>query len=174
MKKLLNAINEIITPRFKQETTVLTEPKTVGYPQIRIIKVEKALFYKFDTDEIDIFPYFNKAVPFLNKMCDYIIFYPYDTTMFVFLCELKTERIHHSSKQLESAKLFAEFLIKTAKKHLNFKSFDVEYRALIFSTSKQRKFSLSKKSAYLQYQPSHLKYKHLKAGRSCYLDHHCY
>jgi hypothetical protein len=172
MKELLNAIDEIIVSRFKQKTSILEESKIVGYPKITIRKTGKALFYKFDT--LDIFPYFNKAVPFLNSMCDYIIFYPYETTLFVFLCELKTKRIHNSSKQLESAKIFAKFIINTAEKHLNFKKFKIEYRALIFSTSDKRRFSTTvKKNAYLQYQASNLKYKHLKANRSCYLDHHC-
>ena len=29
--------------------------------------------------------------------------------MFVFLCELKTKKVSHSSKQVEAAKLLAEF-----------------------------------------------------------------
>ncbi|OAD21531.1 hypothetical protein THIOM_002696 [Candidatus Thiomargarita nelsonii] len=175
MKELLNALDEIIVPRFKQRSAILEEPKNAAYPSTKIRKVGKALFCQFDTDELDIFPYFNQTVPFLNSMCDYTIFYPYENTMFVFLCELKTEKVNNSSKQLESAKLFAEFLINMAEKHLNFKKFMIEYRALIFSTSDKRRFSTNvKKDAYSQYQASQLKYKHLKAGRNCYLDHHCY
>lgn len=147
MKDLLNAIDEIIIPRFKQTTAILGESKKADYPTTKIIKVGKALFCKFDTDELDIFPYFNKTVPFLNSMCDYIIFYPYEKTMFVFLCELKTEKIKNSGKQVEAAKIFAEFVINIAKRHLNFKSFNIEYRALIFSISKtkKRKFSTNRR-----------------------------
>jgi hypothetical protein len=174
MKELLNTIDAIIVSRFKQRAAILEEPKEPGYPTTSIIKAGKALLYKFEDEELDIFPYFNKAVPFLNSMCDYIIFYPYENVMFVFLCELKTKKVTHSSKQVESAKLLAEFIVKMAERQLNFKSFQVEYRALIFSTSSKRKFSTSRKGDYSQYSASKLKYKHLKAGRSCYLDHHCY
>jgi hypothetical protein len=122
------------------------------YPPTTIRKVGKALFCQFDTDEIDIFPYFNKAVPFLNSMCDYTIFYPYKNTMFVFLCVLKTESVNNSSRQVESAKLFAEFIIHKAERTLNFKKFRIEYRALIFSTSDKRRFSTNiKKDAYSQH-----------------------
>ncbi len=174
MKELLNAIDTIIVSRFKQKSIILEEPKQVDYPTTSIIKVGKALLYKFEADELDIFPYFNKGMPFLNSMCDYIIFYPYENVMFVFLCELKTKKLTHSSKQVKAAKLLADFLLKMAERQLNFKHFQVEYRALIFSTSTKRRFSTSRKSAYSQYPASKLKYKHLKAGRSCYLDHHCY
>jgi hypothetical protein len=57
MKELLNAIDEIIVSRFKQNTTILEESKIVGYPKITIRKKGKALFCKFDTNELDIFPY---------------------------------------------------------------------------------------------------------------------
>ncbi len=174
MKELLNAIDAIIVSPFKHRTTILEEPKEPGYPTTSIIKVGKALLYKFEADELDIFPYFNKALPFLNSMCDYIIFYPYENVMFVFLCELKTKKVSHSSKQVEAAKLLAEFILKMAERQLNFKRFQVEYRALIFSTSSKRRFSTSRKGVYSEYPASQLKYKHLKAGRSCYLDHHCY
>ncbi len=83
MKELLNAIDTIIVSRFKHRTTILEEPKEPGYPTTSIIKVGKALLYKFEADELDIFPYFNKALPFLNSMCDNIIFYPYENVMFV-------------------------------------------------------------------------------------------
>jgi len=147
MKELLNAIDAIIVSPFKHRTTILEEPKEPGYPTTSIIK---------------------------NSMCDYIIFYPYENVMFVFLCELKTKKVSHSSKQVEAAKLLAEFILKMAERQLNFKRFQVEYRALIFSTSSKRRFSTSRKGVYSEYPASQLKYKHLKAGRSCYLDHHCY
>lgn len=172
MKELLNVIDTIIMSKFKQKAAILEEPKEPGYPTTSIIKVGKALLYKFEAG--DIFPYFNKAVPFLNSMCDYIIFYPYENVMFVFLCELKTKKVNHSSTQVEAAKLLAEFILKMAARQLNFKHFHVEYRALIFSTYSKRRFSTSRKGVYSQYPASKLKYKHLKAGRTCYLDHHCY
>jgi len=174
MKELLNVIDTIIVSRFKQKPTLLEEPKAPGYPTTPIIKVGKALLYKFEPDELDLFPYFNKAVPFLNSLCDYIIFYPYENVLFVFLCELKTKKVSHSSKQVEAAKLLAEFILKKAERQLNFKHFQVEYRAFIFSTYSKRRFSTSRKGVYSQYPATHLKYKHLKAGRRFYLDHHCY
>jgi len=64
MKELLNAIDAVIVSRFKQRAAILEEPKEPGYPTTSIIKVGKALLYKFEADELDIFPYFNKAVLF--------------------------------------------------------------------------------------------------------------
>lgn len=99
---------------------------------------------------------------------------PFEQKMFVFLCELKTNNITGSSKQLQSSEILANYIVKMATKHLNLKSFDVEYRALVFSTSNTIRFATNvKKDAYLKY-PSGLKHKHLRAGEDCQLDHHCY
>ncbi len=78
------------------------------------------------------------------------------------LCELKTKKVSHSSKQVEAAKLLAEFILKMAERQLNFKRFQVEYRALIFSTFSKRRFYTSRKRVYSEYPASQLKYKQLK------------
>jgi hypothetical protein len=113
-------------------------------------------------------------VVFLTQICDYIIFYPFGQKMFVFLCELKTSNITGSSKQLQASETLANYIINMAMRYLNVKSFDVEYRALVFSTSNTIRFATNvKKDAYLEY-PSGLKHKHLRTGEDCQLDHHCY
>jgi hypothetical protein len=179
MKDLLQTLDDILKLDFKQDTEsgsyILKEPENpVGYPITIIKKKGKALSYKFDTKKVDIFPLFKKEVAFLTQICDYIIFYPFEQKMFVFLCELKTNNITGSSKQLQASEILAHYIVKMAIKYLNFKSFDVEYRALVFSTSNTIRFATHvKKEAYLEY-PSGLKHKHLRAGEDCQLDHHCY
>jgi hypothetical protein len=94
--------------------------------------------------------------------------------MFVFLCELKTTNITGSSKQLQASGILASYIVKMAQLYLNFRDFNVEYRALIFSTRKIKPITNKRfKELYLEY-PNGLKHKHLRAGEICQLDHHCY
>ena len=179
MKDFLQALDDILKFDFKQDTEggsyILKELENpTDYPITFIKKKGKALSYKFDTKEVDIFPLFKKEVAFLTQICDYIIFYPFEQKMFVFLCELKTNNITGSSKQLQASEILANYIVNMAMKYLNLKSFDVEYRALVFSTSNTIRFATNvKKDVYLEY-PSGLKHKHLRAGEDCQLDHHCY
>jgi len=64
--------------------------------------------------------------------------------------------------------------VQVAQMYLNFKVFNVEYRALIFSTRTIKSITSKKtKEPYLEY-PNGLKHKHLRAGEICQLDYHCY
>jgi hypothetical protein len=179
MADLLQALDDILQLDFKVDTErgsyVLKEPENPDdYPITLLKKKSKALLYKFDRKGINIFPLFKKEIPSLTQICDYIIFYPYKKKMFVFLCELKTTNIKGSSKQLQASEIVANYIVKMAIRYLNFKVFDVEYRALVFSTSNTIRFSTHlKKEVYLEY-PNGLKHKHLRAGEVCQLDCHCY
>ncbi|RKZ62722.1 MAG: hypothetical protein DRR08_05385 [Candidatus Parabeggiatoa sp. nov. 2] len=178
MDVLLQALDNIIKLAFKQDTQggifVLEEPYNNDYPVTLIKKRGKALAYQFDKKGFEIYPVFKNEVALVNKVCDYVIFYPYKQTLFVFLCELKTTNITGSSKQVQATEIFANFIVKMAQMYLNFKVFNVEYRALIFSTRTIKSITSKKtKEPYLEY-PNGLKHKHLRAGEICQLDYHCY
>ncbi len=180
---LLRAIDEIIkTEPFKvavkDNSYILEELKKEDYP-LTVIKVKKkheALAYQFDFERshVNIFPFFNEKIEGLTKMCDYIIFYPYKGRMYVFMCELKTRQVKGSAGQVQAAKLFAAYIIGMAKRHLkDFKDFDIQYRALIFSTSNTRRFSTNvRNEPYSQYRTG-LKFKHLRAGEVYRLNMYC-
>ncbi|RKZ39789.1 MAG: hypothetical protein DRR16_31935 [Candidatus Parabeggiatoa sp. nov. 3] len=134
----------------------------------------KALAYKFDKKGFEIYPVLKNEVALVNKVCDYVIFYPHKERLFVFLCELKTTNITGSSKQVQATEIFASCLVKIAQMYLNFRVFNVEYRSLIFSTRTIKSITNNKmKQPYLEY-PNGLKHKHLRAGEICQLDSHCY
>jgi hypothetical protein len=178
MDDLLTTLDEVIKIEFKQDTQggalILEEPENDDYPVTLIKKQGKALVYKFDQKGVDIFPVFNPSVALLNKICDYVIFYPHNNTMFVFLCELKMTNITGSSKQVQATSLLANYIVKMVQMYLNFRAFKVEYRALIFSTKKIKPITNKRfREPYLEY-PNGLKHKHLRACEICQLEHHCY
>jgi len=184
MNELLQALDDILKSQFKMETQsgicILEEPGEPDYPLIKIKKTGKTLLYRFPHNVeqgIDIFPLFDRKMADLTKICDYVIFYPYKqgdkTTFFVFLCELKTNNTNGAIKQVQATKILANYLIEMAQRYLNFKTFQVEYRALIFSTTNIPKLSTKIKPDY-EVSSSGLKFKHLKTGEDCQLNHHCY
>jgi hypothetical protein len=74
--------------------------------------------FDFNRSEIDLFPYLNEKVEGLTRMCDYIIFYQRKGKLYVFLCELKSKNVKGSAKQVQAAEVFANFIIRMAKRHL--------------------------------------------------------
>jgi len=184
MNELLQALDDILKSQFKRETQsgiyVLEELDEPGYPLTKIKKTGRTLLYRFPHNVeqgIDIFPLFDRKVADLTKICDYVVFYPYEeekkAVFFVFLCELKTNNTNGAIKQVQATKILANYLIEMAQRYLNFKTFLVEYRALIFSTTNIPKLSTKFKPAY-EVSSSGLKFKHLKVGADCQLNYHCY
>ena len=181
--ELLRALSEILkTEPFKVPVNngicIFSEPAVKSYPStpIKIKNHREALVYRFDFNrsKIDLFPYLNEKVEGLTSMCDYIVFYHRKGKLYVFLCELKSKNVKGSARQVQAAEVFANFIIRMAKRHLDdFKTFDIHYRALIFSDSNTRRFSTNiRNDLYSQYKNG-LKFKHLKCGEGCSLHVHC-
>lgn len=71
------------------------------------------IIYRFDPDDISIFPYF-KSVKGLHKVCDYFIFCEDKGRFFIFLVELK-RRSGSPLSQLEASECFVKFILERAK-----------------------------------------------------------
>jgi hypothetical protein len=181
--ELLRGLDEILKVKpfkvlMEGNTCILEEPALRDYPstRIKIKNHREALAYRFDFNrsELDMFPYLNEKVEGLYRMCDYIIFYQRKGKLYVFLCELKSKNVKGSAMQVQASEVFANFIIRMAKRHLDdFKEFDTRYRALIFSGSNTRRFSTNvRNDPYSQYKNG-LKFKHLKCGEDCSLHVHC-
>jgi hypothetical protein len=182
MTEILQKIDEIISRKhdFRVQAAggayFLEEPKVVDYPQTLIKQRGKMLMLKLDVENSNqlIFPLFNDTMEGLTQICDYIIFYPKDNKLFVFLCEQKTGK-PSAKHQVEAARILAEFIVKMVQRMLHFKHFEVEYRALIFSLSQSSQFASSvQQEPYVVLKPSQLKNKLLRAGETCYLDNLCF
>jgi len=72
------------------------------------------IIYRFDPDEIDLFPYFEE-VKGLRKICDYLIFSEDKGRLFIFIVELK-KRSGSPLVQLELSECFVNFILKRAEK----------------------------------------------------------
>ena len=134
------------------------------------------LVYSFDIDKSNeiVLPLFNKYKAGVTSLSDYIIFYPKNGVLYTFICEQKTGTAS-AKKQVEAGWLLAEYIVKTARRLLNFKEIQVEYRSLIFSMSKTSQFSTNPaREPYVELGNSRLKNKLLRAGDDCYLDNLCF
>jgi hypothetical protein len=182
MTEILQKIDEIISRKhdFRVQAVggayFLEEPKEENYPKTLIKQKGKILMLKLDVEDSNkiIFPFFNSEMSGLTQICDYIIFYPKEDKLFIFLCEQKTSKAE-ATDQVEAGWILAEFIVRMAQRMLNFKQFNVEYRALVFSLSKKSKFSSSTRTDnYVFLEDSQLKKQVLKAGETCYLDNLCF
>ncbi len=84
-----------------------------------------------------LFPLF-RLVAGISVMCDYIVFCQEasrdDARLFVLLCELKSENVGGSRKQLENGRLLADYILAMAIHHHAVRPLPtVERRALVFS-----------------------------------------
>jgi hypothetical protein len=160
----------------------LDEPQMQGYPTTILKKTGAVLAYNFDVKDSNaaVFPIFNPMYPNLTTIADYIVFYPHkDETLFVFVCNLKSDNITGASGQAQAGWLLSEYIVKTVGRLLNFPSnMQVEYRSLIFTTKSNapitRISTNVKGDDYTALGRSGLKSKLLKAGEDCYLDVLCF
>jgi len=178
--QILQTIEEIIKREFlitsKGGNYFLSEPTVPNYPRTNIKQKGKMLIYSFDLQDSNttVFPIFNDRKKNLTKICDYLIFYPKDNTLFTFICDLKTSQ-SSAKKQVEAGWVLAEYIINMARKELKFIDVNLEFRAFVFSRSNRSKFASSiKKEKWVELADSKLKNKLLKAGSTVFLDNHCY
>lgn len=85
-----------------------------------------------------LFPLFRLDVAGLTAVCDYIVFCQEnvegDDRLFVLLCELKSNNLGGSRRQVENGRLLAEYVLKMAALHTRLSKVPrVEHRGLIFS-----------------------------------------
>lgn len=178
--KILSKLEEIIKVKFKIATKggnyQLIEEDITNYPQTLIKQRGKMLLFSFDKKDSNdsVFPIFNAQLPGLTKINDYLIFYPKDDVLYVFICDLKSKSAS-ATKQLNSGKILAEFILNTAIKELDFLPIAVEYRGLVFTKNNNPMLkSSTSPQGYTFLSKSKLKKQILKAGIPCYLDRLCF
>lgn len=107
MTELLSTIEEIIKRDFKVTfrggSIMLQEKSIPHYPSTQIKKKGAMQVYKFDVENSneEVFPIFNATQSGITNICDYIIFYPKNDTLYTFLCDLKSNTTSAKS-QVES------------------------------------------------------------------------
>lgn len=98
-------------------------------------KMEKAIYsqkayllYRFDPDQTDIFPFFNREKG-LKQICDYILFTEQNDRLYVLLIELKCGNVS-ALPQLTASQYFVEYLIKSGKRIGLDLTDDIQYRKI--------------------------------------------
>ncbi|MEO0041749.1 MAG: hypothetical protein RL329_1197 [Bacteroidota bacterium] len=183
METFLIKLEEIVDRKFKVDSRGgayrLEEPKVLDYPQTMLKKTEgNMLVYNFDVLDSNqsVFPIFNASAASVTAICDYIVFYPKNGKLFVFLCNLKSKQTSAKS-QAEAGWLFTDYMLQTVRRLLNFMPISVEYRSLVFSSDAKVPKLMSnarKEKKYIVLGNSNLLNKLLKAGSDCYLDQLCF
>ncbi len=179
MHMIIKKLEEIIISQYQSAEFRLKEasPESKCKP-IRLKKTGKMLVLKFD-GTLDLLPFFNSSIADVKKMCDYIVIYPVKgkNKLFVFLCELKSGNIGDAGEQVRAGRHFAEYLISTALRLTGYHAYDIQYRALIFSTKIPAKGGTNPKSLpyeEYQYPVLNLKYKHLPCNQDCDINAYCF
>lgn len=115
----LNIISEIIDDRylFNEQQNIIEKdigengkPFEMKFPIVKKTNIDYKL-YRFESQD---FPFF-KEVKGLKKMCDFVLFAEEDNHLHIFLIELKLSP-DSAKKQLDAAKEFALFLIKSSNR----------------------------------------------------------
>jgi hypothetical protein len=180
MTDILQKIEEIIKREFlitaQGGSYFLTEQNEPSFPPTLIKQRGKMLIYSFDTEDSNsaVFPIFNSSVSSLTSIADYIIFYPKNDALFVFICNLKSTNRKGANSQAEAGFLLSEYIVKTTQRMMSFKDFKVEYRSLLFWQGNVSRFQTNSKSVpYDILGNSKLKNLRLEAGQDCILDVLC-
>ena len=176
MDDLLQTLDEMLIPSVKPVGWQLTELKIDDFPATQIKKEGKALLCQFDVENLELFPIFNKSLKKLCEKCDYVIFYPSEDTLYVFLCELKSNKTSGAVSQLTATKFLTQYIVQMACRHLGKTHYDIKYRGLIFSkNSNNQRFTTNPKNdeQWETEKSSQLKYRHLKIGDPCRLETQC-
>jgi hypothetical protein len=124
---ILQRIEEIIFAGYKENVSgnvfeLKEDNKKAKCRTAKIQRTSDVLVYKFDKtpkregiEIIDKFPFLNE-VSGLKSMADFILFYEKKGRLFVIICNLKSGNKGNSADQVESGKIFANFLVETAKR----------------------------------------------------------
>ena len=140
-KDIYSKINEILKQNeFRQsDTKKLIETEiNAKCKEVRIKFIGSLSIYKFDNSNV--FPFFSNGEQ--NSLCDYFIFYPRDTKLYVYLCNLKSDNNSNTHIQVHSGHIFGKFIVENACKilyGLNFSDSIVHFRAIHFNTKISKK-----------------------------------
>ncbi len=124
---------------------------------------------ELDKKNENIFQFFEPTVSDLCKIADRVLFYSKSDILYVFIVELKSGTTGDAFKQIKASYVLSEFVVNTARRMLNFKEVNVQYRGLIFS-DKAYKFKTNPKDNFQQVESTSLKYQCLQSGQTIILD----
>ena len=171
MDEIFLKLSEIIKTGFicQQNGEKLILQDSTSKP-VEIKKKGKLICLQLDKGNINIFPFFNQGVKHLCKIADRMLFYSKEDCLFVFIVELKTVNTKDAVKQVKASYILSEYLCKTIRRMLNFKTLEIKYRGLVFSNKTFKGTTDFKNLDYEEVPNTELKYKHLQSGQSINLD----
>lgn len=172
-EKLIEHFSNIIKNEFKPPFTGGTIELQDGLCKpIKLNKKGKVLCIQTDKKVKgwnNNFPFFNESVKNLCSISDYILFYPVDKQLFVFIIELKSKNTDGSPDQLKAGFELSKYICRTAFRLINYPNIKTEYRCLVFS-HKVFKGTSKPKSIFDKELNSEIKYAHLQSGSTYSLD----
>lgn len=124
MSNCIDTIKKVINSDYlsKSQEYLIEEDVKARKVTIYCPKNIEYVLYKFDEknlpkDKQKIFPFFNRDIPGLNKMADYMLFAEKNKKLSVFLIELKCSSC--SKQQLDAMELYAQFILKSIERIIN-------------------------------------------------------
>jgi len=83
----------------------------------------------------------------VNRGCDGIVFVIRENNLYIFVCELKSDRPHKKDfeKQLLSSEIFIYYLLKIFEKFDNLKINNITIKKILFSTYNSNKYKINNK-----------------------------
>ena len=177
-------ITEIIDKSFHVEQhgkILLKDNKSSKGKPTELSKSGKSLCVQWDKEKKDLLPFFSnsqhkngsQSVEGLLTMSDNTIFYIKKDTLFVFTIELKSVIKAGAFKQVLAGYEFNKYICQTARRLINYKDFDIQFRGLIFSEKASAKIGTNPQDIYQKHDKTGLLYTHLQSGHSYNLDFLC-
>jgi hypothetical protein len=181
MDTFLTTISEIIESKH-----LLNATKPIVESNCKVYLKTKGKCIIIKTDNLasgtKVNPYFKKDCSLENLHCinDYLIIYPYKSTLFVFVCELKSTikigsggNFSKAKIQIKAGYLIAKYLVESTNRLLDFRYNNIAYRGLMFggSLSSKQGTNIRNKRPYSQLGP--VQYLGVKAG-DISIDSYCY
>lgn len=181
---LYQSILEILNNNFEvtsdNNQSILREEKEDNYPDSFLKMKGRKVLFQYDVDGVEIYPFFSHG--FAKKCTDYVLFYPHNKKLFIFIIELKSNAYKAAYKQFFATKNFVEYILGMARSHrisnnLNINGDEpVELRCLLLSTSRRAasKPLTNPKSEMKYYDHKYgFKYTILTPGENIYVDMLC-
>ena len=115
--------NRILSPQFMcGDNGTLEEKKNRHKVSILSRCIDNYTLYRFDNEEQEFMPFFNKnhkdkgGLDGLRRFCDYILLAERNNKLYVFLIELKSGNHKDAGKQLDAAEVFMDYIRRTAER----------------------------------------------------------
>jgi hypothetical protein len=166
-KKISEIIKSDFKNTFKGGSVVLQDSTS---KPVKVNKTGTFLCLQLDKRNTNIFPFFETSLEGLCKISDHIILYPKDSSLFVYIVELKSSNSTGAIKQVRASFELSKYICGTANRMLNYPNIEIQFRGLIFSHKTYKGTTKPRNLKYQQDLNSDLKFKHLQSGQNIDLD----